>query len=244
MTFSRIFLATFIGVLSTESAWAERPWTTRDDDEPISFQLGRYETSSDCGPPCADFIFGRGKIVGNADKAFEDAVKRTGGKALPVILRSPGGNVSAAIKLGEAFARLRTTVIVGEVHCAPDHRCSKDDVSAYRLVNFQTICASGCALAIVGAGKRIIPDGSMIGVHMPGFSGHDPKTGSTEGLWRGVWINRITEFHIKHGIKREFLAWIRLTPHKQMTWLTRGELKRFGFIDDSDNAIPSGKVSP
>ncbi len=86
----------FSALLLATPAAARQPQFSDSDHKPMTLALGRFPTSPDCGPRCADFIIARGEIAGLEYLKLLVAHVRAGSRPLPVILHSPGGNVGVA----------------------------------------------------------------------------------------------------------------------------------------------------
>jgi hypothetical protein len=230
-------------------ALASEPDFKGDDHKPMRFVLGRFETSQDCGPPCADFIIANGEITAYEYFKLLFAHARAGSRPLPLILNSPGGTISIATAMGDIFTKLEMTVIVARaepVRCTRAKPCKNDEVKPYRLVSRNAGCASACALAIAGAHRRIVPDGSSIGVHRPHL---DPEQSliRTDGKLAKSVIEQMIEdmqsYYVKRGIKPEIMELLKSAESDDMRWLTRDEMLRLGLIDSGDQSLPKRRPS-
>ena len=114
-------------------------------------------TSVDVSPLCADCTvvqasgsFGEGTIG-----AFYSLVLRGGFKKnVYFIFDSPGGSMTAAIRLGELLRNLKVRTIVGRGFV----RNGEVEVEPGR-------CASACVFAFLGGVTRSMPKNSRLGVH-------------------------------------------------------------------------------
>ncbi len=241
MRLSRVLFAALLALI-TPAAASEPEFSARDM-RPMTFTLGRFLQSSDCGPRCADFIIARGEIVGLEYLRLLVAHVRAGSRSLPVILHSPGGNLDTARAMGDILAKTGMKVVIAravEVPCADGKRCLHDEVKPYRLTARGAGCASACALAIAGAPVRIVPDGAGVGVHMPHIP-DDPLIFDEEVRQHAETISvvMLRSYYAKHGIKPAVMDLLLATPSSEIRWLTRAELLDLGFIDDRPQSLPS-----
>jgi hypothetical protein len=221
-----------------------------DDFKPMSFTLGRFSSSEDCGPPCADFIIARGVIAGFEYMKLLVAHVRAGSRPLPLILHSPGGSIDTAQAMGDILAKLGATVVVARAKpmaCDERRPCRFDEVKPYRLAAAGAGCASACALAIAGAPRRIVPEGAGLGVHKPYLDEKlNPfdKDGDFSRRAREAAVDLLESHYAKRGIDPRIMEIVRATPSDAMHWLTRDELRTLGFIDGGEQVLPRPKASP
>jgi hypothetical protein len=129
----------------------------RADD--MSFQLVSLGDNGRCASNCPAVIAAEGQITDRTPGDFMSFVANNVGQAdlhAVIFLDSPGGKVVAAMELGRIWRRLGVAAIVGRPDPAQPRSASQ--FLAAR-------CLSACVYALIGAKKRVIPAGSLVGVH-------------------------------------------------------------------------------
>lgn len=192
-----------------------------------------FEYTSDGGNiKGSDWIAAEGKITRNTPKSFQEFLKKSGARDTFVQFDSPGGNLLAAIKLGELI------------------RAAKLDTSVGGTVFHQNggmwsgtrpgICASACAYAFLG-GKMRIASGNEIGVHQ--FYDSDALTDPQKKAFSAIdlSINQVLsgivlDYALKMGVKPGLISLADSTPPWKIHFLTTPELKNLrvtnaGFVD-------------
>ena len=119
----------------------------------MSFRAVEARDPGLCKPECPMLIVAEGQIAESSAQdylAFLAAQRRDRRSRSVVLLHSPGGNVGASLRLGEAFRKSGAAVIVA--------RARSEGVLPGR-------CYSACVYAFIGGVSRAAPKGSEIGVH-------------------------------------------------------------------------------
>ncbi len=134
----------------------------------MSFRAVTLEGAPLCRPTCPTLILAEGDITRGSAQAFIEFVRRQlptrgGGLNNVVFVDSPGGSVTGSMALGAVWRRLGTTVVVARPEVARAGWFTPEDASANKVRASR--CFSACVYALMGARKRIIPDGSRVGVH-------------------------------------------------------------------------------
>ena len=126
-----------------------------------------------CEPNCPEWIAAEGEITSASPAAFRKALKLAGKKKLPVILRSPGGDIDAAVQIGRMIRKNGLDVGIGWTHfegCAPtDKSCKlpKSQGGIYRgtALSLAGFYYSACPLVLAAGQKRLAGAGTYVGVH-------------------------------------------------------------------------------
>ncbi len=125
-----------------------------------------------CEPNCAEWIAAEGRITQETPAAFEAVFRQLGSRKTPVLVRSVGGSVDAAMAIGRMIrARgLDVTVAHTALDGCPadrDQRCVAGDTSRLRgtPVTRGFYCASACVLLFAGGVRRLVAPWSSVGVH-------------------------------------------------------------------------------
>jgi hypothetical protein len=127
-----------------------------------------------CEPTCPEWISAEGAIVAATPRQFRKLLKQLGGRRLPVVVSSPGGDVDAALVLGRLIRQNKLDVAVGLTRfegCQPPaEACKPDDgkaAAAYYGNAFAggAYCASACPLVLAGGVRRVVGQWAYLGVH-------------------------------------------------------------------------------
>ena len=126
---------------------------------PMTFKLVDFGDKSACAGGCPQVIAADGEINSRTPQAFADFVGRhigSGRLHSIVLLNSQGGQVVAAMELGQAFRRIGAAAVVARVGEGGSGRGGH--VLSGR-------CYSACVYALMGAKKRVSPPQSRVGIH-------------------------------------------------------------------------------
>lgn len=132
-------------------------------------------SSPQCEPTCPEWIAAEGEIMARTPQLFRKVFKQMGKRKLPVILRSPGGSINAAVEIGQMIRKrglitgVSNTVYRG---CSPfDKNCKLPDANngVYdgSLDEMYAFCNSACPMILAGGVERYAGAFSSIGVHEP-----------------------------------------------------------------------------
>ena len=135
--------------------------------EDMRFSLASPGNPNRCGARCPAVITAVGEITDRTPYEFLNFVHDNVGSHnlhSAIFLDSPGGKVVAAMELGRIWRRLGATAIVARA----------DPSSGARFPPGR--CESACVYALIGARRRVIPPGSIIGVHRMFF--YDDESGA------------------------------------------------------------------
>jgi hypothetical protein len=125
----------------------------RADD--MSFRLVSVGNPAKCKSQCVDAIAADGEITNSTPEAFVAFIMRTfrDPKVRSVVLlNSPGGRVVASMQLGLALRKVGALAVVARA-------------GAGAGVVTTGGCYSACVYALMGAVKRVVPQGSKVGIH-------------------------------------------------------------------------------
>lgn len=141
-------------------------------DQPMVFSIVR-SAAGFCEPSCPEWIYAEGQIVGASPAAFKKILKKAGDRKLPLLIVSPGGNVTAALEMGRIIRKRGMNVEVSAtrfISCSPrDDKCTPDGPlkGEYRGMAFSAgaFCWSACPLILAAGERRISSQWSHTGVH-------------------------------------------------------------------------------
>lgn len=150
--------------------------------------------------PALTVISLKGEIAQGDDIRFIDAALKATGSTVVVEMNSPGGNLVAGIRIGDAIRLkgFRTYVRTGSV------------------------CASACAAAWLAGSPRILADGAAVGFHAA-FNDDSSKTVTAEGnALFGAYLNRLS-------ISESAILYMTHAPPSGMQWLTPDDADQIGL---------------
>lgn len=173
---------------------------------PMRFKVDRACDGN--GEMCGARIYAEGQIQPNTPDLFVAFVRQNRAKLPPsptVSLDSPGGNMFAGMKLGQAIRRLAfdTEILGGQ------------------------ICASACSLAFLGGAERAFDDNGKFGVHQ--FS---TAAGNVGDSLTQATVVAVATYIESMGVDRKLLDVASLVPPSSIYWLT-DEQRRQLRVDNS-----------
>jgi hypothetical protein len=181
-----------------------------------------------CTTECPKVIVASGDMqyddIGTLIETIKAGIRRDKNIRPVVLLSSNGGNLAAGYGIGEVFRSIKATVIIGR---------AIPNGSGYTIAPGG--CASACVFSLMGGVKRVVPDGSKVGVHW--MSAPTPQVFS--GSVSSPDPNRANEpdrdeanmrqFMRKMGVKPDLAALIRKVPNSSIHVMTGQELARYGL---------------
>ena len=133
-----------------------------------------------------------------------------------VYLNSPGGNVGAAVSLGNLFRSRGVTAVVAGV--------------TETGVSMPGACYSACVYALVGASRRVVPGRSRVGIHRMQAATED-LTGSYERAEHRAAASTLMGYTARMGVDPSMIASAERTPSASIHVLTPRELRRWGVAN-------------
>lgn len=133
-----------------------------------------------------------------------------------VYLNSPGGNVGAAVSLGNLFRSRGVTAVVAGV--------------TETGVSMPGACYSACVYALVGASRRVVPGRSRVGIHRMQAATED-LTGSYERAEHRAAASTLMGYTARMGVDPSMIASAERTPSASIHVLTQRELRRWGVAN-------------
>lgn len=143
---------------------------TQPPDRSMQFAVVRG-SSSMCEPVCPEWIWAEGEIRADTPKRLKKFLKTLGGRKLPVVIQSPGGDLDAALAMGRTIRTKGLDVAVGYttfVSCVPRQKdCKPDRTGAYVGVAAAgwAYCNSACPMVLAGGVRRLVGTWAQLGVH-------------------------------------------------------------------------------
>jgi hypothetical protein len=126
-----------------------------------------------CEPLCPQWLSAEGQITARTPALFKKALADTRAFRLPVVITSTGGDVDAALAIGEMIRKRHLDVVVGWTYfagCSPlEKKCKlpKGQTGVYRgiAMSSQAFCVSACSFVLAAGERRLRGEGSFVGVH-------------------------------------------------------------------------------
>lgn len=126
-----------------------------------------------CEPNCPEWISAEGTIEASTPVLLKRLLKTLGGRALPIVVNSPGGNVDAALQLGRMVRKNKLDIAVGITEfsgCSPGMKnCRDNDAKGQPYLGAAhdsgAMCNSACPLMFAGGIRRVVGEWAYLGVH-------------------------------------------------------------------------------
>ncbi|WP_149762645.1 hypothetical protein [Neomesorhizobium albiziae] len=162
---------------------------------PMRFAVVR-SSETGCEPMCP------GAISAEAPVLLAQILQGLGGRRLPIVLRSPGGDADAAMALGRVIRQHGLAVALGKTTfsgCGPGEAdChageGKEGQFLGRAGQYQNYCASECALVMAGGTRRFATEESLVILR---YKGPEPDPALKQ---------RLAEYLIEMGVEKMLLT--------------------------------------
>lgn len=166
-----ILLASFL--VMGHAAFAANTKKSAPDLGPTMRFVVVRSSAPGCEPTCPEWTSAEGSIEAGTPALFKRTLKGLGGRKLPVVVDSPGGNVEAALALGRLLRKNKLDIAVGKTRftgCQPDAKdCKENDGKGARYFGNAhaggAICNSACPLMFAGGIRRVVGQWAFLGVH-------------------------------------------------------------------------------
>ncbi len=147
--------------------------TAQTPGAPMQFMLVHADPSSgNCRPEgCIDWIAAEGMIDARSPGDLRKLLAGIGNRKLPIIVNSPGGNVEAAMEMGEIIRKRGLSVAVGgtRLQACPSGQplCGDGWRSGAKGVVYSagSRCLSACPFVLAAGVRRIVSPFGIMGVH-------------------------------------------------------------------------------
>ncbi|WP_029873248.1 hypothetical protein [Rhizobium leguminosarum] len=194
--FSRLLLVFLLLTLPIGAATSRAAGEKKAAHPPMNFILVR---SLLCQENCPEWISAEGRITSDTPARLRKILKKIGGRTLPVVFRSEGGDVDAAYAMGRMIRKAGLETAVGGTRlkdCSVgDTRCqaaiAKDGSAVGYTYSSGAYCFSACPLALAGGVSRVSSQWAFIGVHQ------------ITTVYNKVRVSYRIEYKIVNGKKKE-----------------------------------------
>lgn len=212
-----------------------------------------------CEPNCAEWLSAEGDITAATPALLRKAVKAAGGRKLPIILTSPGGDVTASYAMGRLIRRMGLEVTIGRTMlfpCGPrEKNCTQTTMKGRHGFpsSFYSFCNSACVFVLAGGVARHADWMSPIGVHQ--FASSRTLTRWRQTTLNGrvirreiLSVNRIkvkttpaqydqaARYFDEMGIDPRINGLLQLADNKNIHVMNRSELLETKIITDGQDA--------
>ncbi|MBA5801641.1 hypothetical protein [Rhizobium changzhiense] len=194
--FSRLLLVFLLLTLPIGAATSQAAGEKKAAQPPMSFILVRSHL---CQENCPEWISAEGRITSDTPARLRKILKKIGGRKLPVVFRSEGGDVDAAYAMGRMIRKAGLETAVGGTRLKDcpvgDMRCqaaiAKDGSAVGYTYSSGAYCFSACPLAFAGGTSRVASQWAFIGVHQ------------ITTVYNKVRVSYRIEYKIVNGKKKE-----------------------------------------
>jgi hypothetical protein len=176
LALTAMLTAVFLLASPGEAATKKKPKKPEPEqsiyDQPLRVVIVR-NIIGNCEPNCPQWISAEGQITAKSPAVFKKALAKIGDQKLPVVITSPGGDLDAALAIGDMIRKRGLDVAVGGTHfggCAPYQKSCKlpkEQKGIYRgfVVTNQGFCVSACPMILAAGTHRYGNGENYIGVH-------------------------------------------------------------------------------
>lgn len=195
----------------------------------MSFQLVRFGNIAQCGASCPQVISAEGEITNDTPREFYDFVAgnmKNSEMRSVVFLHSPGGGVVAAMRLGEMFRTSGVMAVVARIRPAPQ------GMGSAALAVPGARCLSACVYALMGAKKRVVPRGSILGIHRMFFYADGGDAASATGRPARTYgspdfVRQLAKYASSMGVSRDVIFTAEKIDPDHIHVVTARELSRW-----------------
>ncbi|MBN8534806.1 MAG: hypothetical protein J0L51_12055 [Rhizobiales bacterium] len=153
-----------------------------------------------------------------------------------IFLNSPGGNVESALKLGALLHEAGASAVVGRpvvgLRTGSEAQARRRAAQTMGLSVVPGQCASACVYTLMGAKKRMVPEGSRLGVHRMSARIHMHAPEGGHGLQSRVFageseIRTLRDYARSVGGSQDLISLAESTPHDRIRVLSTDEIRRY-----------------
>jgi hypothetical protein len=218
--------------------------STRDQElvakikqRPMEFSIATGGANA-CGSGCDKWIAAEGNIDYDAAKRFDDFLKEPGRRSLPVFFNSIGGSTIQARIMGRRMREYQMRAGIGrtvptDCRAAPrsGETCRAGEQSGSeqraRLIAIDSLCASACVYALIGAPVREVSAEAKLGIHAIRFvwTAPGPIRGSPPSMQEAQ--ERLRNYVREMGVDPALVDLAAKVGPDDMHWLTQAEIEKF-----------------
>ena len=203
---------------------ALQPGQAHTASDSMSFRVAPLDTGN-CGARCPHVIVAEGVIESDTPQAFVDFLRsESGDRRLKriVFFNSRGGNVVASMVFGHILRELRIAGIIGRFEGGAD------------AGPFVGECLSACVYAMMGAVRRVAPEGSHVALHRMSIvesegGGWGAQAHVTRSFADRPMVAVLKRYARRMGVNPAMVALAESLPPDNMHVLTPAEMRRWSF---------------
>jgi hypothetical protein len=203
---------------------ASGPATPASQEPPMTFTVVR-SGSEDCEPTCVEWIAAEGMIMPDSANRLKRVLDAIGGPKRLIVLNSGGGDLAAAIALGQLFDARGLAVAAAYttyMHCRSISLiCKVAKNSTYRIGDIQRggVCRDACLVALAGGKWRIADTASITGDGLGGLARAKSKTGKA-----------LEQFLQQQHVKPDFVAKLIATSSGKQAYFDMDDMLTFNLV--------------
>ncbi|TGS65332.1 hypothetical protein EN844_18135 [Mesorhizobium sp. M3A.F.Ca.ET.201.01.1.1] len=202
-----------------------------------------------CNPDCPDWIAAEGTITAGTPDRLRAVLDTVGGRRLPVVINSPGGDIRGALAAGRLIRERGLDVAVGRtdfLDCDPGAAgcAAKDGFHTGLTVDAGAECDAACAVMIAGGGRRFVGADAHFLVHSMGMEEKVRAYLEEMAIGSGLFAAMQSAQYAKHReLSQDELAKFGLTTGRQsVDALTGATICRSSPKPDNCRALPSANA--
>lgn len=187
---------------------------------------------------CRRAVIAEGEITADAPAQFSRFLRRelqTPGLHAVVFLNSPGGNVESALKLGALLHNAGAAVVIGRPLLLPPSSTAKARNRISGMGKLGVVpghCASACVYSLMGAKKRVVPNGARLGVHRMSARmwAQDPAGGGSRSdrVFAGSpELDALRNYVSRVGGSQDLISLAESVPPDQIRMLSGEEVRKY-----------------
>ncbi|WDZ79779.1 hypothetical protein PWG15_30585 (plasmid) [Ensifer adhaerens] len=192
-----LWRAALLMCLTTPGLSIEQP--AMASEQQMRFVVVRSNQSA-CEPTCPEWISAEGVIGAKTPALLKATLKTLGGRNLPLVLASPGGDTAAAMAVGRLIRKNKLSVAVGTtifIGCQRDQEnCTANDGKGADFIGAaisQGACTEACAL-VLASGVRRLAGGETTVANIPTVTGN------------GTGSKKLAAYYDEMGVRYQKLA--------------------------------------
>ncbi|RUY02639.1 MAG: hypothetical protein EOS81_12990 [Mesorhizobium sp.] len=175
-----------------------------------------------CNPDCPEWISAEGTIAAGTAGKLRQLLDTLGGRRLPVVVNSPGGDVQAALAAGRLIRERGLDVAVARtafLDCDPGEAGCEPAEGLYSglTIDAGAQCDAACAMMIAGGIRRLVGADAHFLVHSMGME------------------EKVRAYLDEMAIGAGFFAAMQSARFAKHRELSQGELREFGLTTGSQS---------
>jgi hypothetical protein len=187
---------------------------------------------------CPRALLAEGEITDETPRRFSRFLRQetqVPGLHALVFINSPGGNVESALRLGTLLHEAGASVVVGRPVVSvgsPASPLRRRSASTMGLNVIPGQCASACVYTLMGAKRRVVPEGARLGVHRMSARLHHHAPEGGQGMQARIFageseLRTLRAYAHRVGGSQDLISLAESTPHDRIRVLSSEEIRRF-----------------